>query len=83
MSRACSFCGGPDSARMIRRPYGTVCLSCAHYIDRRGQKTSALIPSNLRRSVIDAFTWGKLRHELETADYGNEGDPFEGLGDRP
>lgn len=84
MSQVCGFCGGPDSARNVRRPYGTVCLSCAHYIDRRGEKVSSLIPLKLRRAVIDCFTWGKLRYDIENADYDSDyGDPFSGLGDRP
>jgi hypothetical protein len=75
---ACGFCGGPDSARMIRRPYGTVCLSCARYIDCRGYPASSAIPRALRRAVIDMFTWGALRAALDDPEYTDTGtDPFD------
>jgi hypothetical protein len=77
---ACSFCGGPDNARMIRRPFGTCCLLCATYIDRRGAEAASLIPRHLRRSVVDLFTWGALRFELENASHTDDDtDPFVGV----
>lgn len=78
MKAVCSFCGGPNSARMIRRPYeGTVCLSCANYIDARGA-SAGIIPARLRRAVLDLFQWGAMRAGLEDAEYTDDGtDPFD------
>lgn len=80
MKPACNFCGGPDNARMVRQPYGTVCLPCAAYIDRRGPAFADMIPRPLRRGVVDTFTWGALRYQMEHAEYADDGtDPFEGV----
>lgn len=77
MKPACSFCGGPDNARMLRRPYGTVCYSCANYIDARGA-SAGMIPARLRRAVLDFFQWGATRAALEDAEYTDDGtDPFD------
>lgn len=65
---------------MVRRPYGTVCWSCARYIDARGAAAADAIPPSLRRSVMDHFTWGSLRAELDSRVIEDDGsDPFDFL----
>jgi hypothetical protein len=65
---------------MMRRPYGTVCWSCARYIDARGLSAASMIPRELRRAILDHFTWGSLRAELDTRVIEDDGsDPFDFL----
>jgi hypothetical protein len=65
---------------MVRRPYGTVCWSCARYIDVRGVPAASMIPKDLRRPILDHFTWGSLRAELDNRVIEDDGsDPFDFL----
>jgi len=65
---------------MVRKDYGTVCWSCARYIDARGTTVASAIPYSLRRCVMDHFTWGSLRAELDNRVVEDDGsDPFDFL----
>lgn len=82
MTRHCSFCDGPcpDASRMVRRPYGVVCYSCARYIDARGEPMASMMPRGLRRAIVYHFEWGRLRDDMANMVYADMGgDPFEGL----